>query len=80
MKKTTFLFVFSTYLPMFLIKFRAGELIGWEIEFRIQRVYTLHIFDRPCYPKSNIKVDLDTNFRDKLNTYFYEIWSYFGPH
>ena len=27
-KKTTFLFVFLTYLPMFLLKFRSGELIG----------------------------------------------------
>ena len=29
--KTTFLFVFLTYLPVFLLKFRSGELIGWEL-------------------------------------------------
>ena len=27
-KKTTFLFVFLTYLPVFLLKFRSGELVG----------------------------------------------------
>ena len=27
-KKPTFLFVFSTYLPVFLLKFRSGELVG----------------------------------------------------
>ena len=31
MKKTTFLFVFLTYLPMFLLKFRARELVGYVI-------------------------------------------------
>ena len=51
-KKTTFLFVFSTYLPMFLLKFRSRELIGCEIKFRIQRVPTRHTFDGPCYPKN----------------------------
>ena len=33
MKKTTFLFIFSTYLPLFLLKFRAGELVGCGIKF-----------------------------------------------
>ena len=51
-KKTTFLFVFSTYLIMFLLKFRSGELIGWGIWFHIQRVPTLHTFDGPRYPKN----------------------------
>ena len=27
MKKTTFLFVFSTYIPVFLLKFQSGELV-----------------------------------------------------
>ena len=27
-KKTTFLFVFLTYIPVFLLKFRSGELVG----------------------------------------------------
>ena len=35
-KKTTFFFVFSTYIPVFLLKFRLGELIGCGIKFCIQ--------------------------------------------
>ena len=45
------MFVFSTYIPMFLLKFREGGLVGCIIKFCIQRVPTLHIFDRPHYPK-----------------------------
>ena len=51
-KKTTFLFVFSTYLPVFLLKFRLGELVVCRTKFRIQRVPTRHTFDRPLYPKN----------------------------
>ena len=51
-KKTTFLFVFLTYLPVFLLKFRLGELVGCRIKFRIQRVPTRHTFEGPCYPKN----------------------------
>ena len=50
-KKLHFLFLFSTYLPMLLLKFRSGEVIGCGIWFRIQRVPTLHTFDGPLYPK-----------------------------
>ena len=46
------MFVFSTYLIVFLLKFRSGELDGCGIWFRIQRVPTLHTFDGPLYPKS----------------------------
>ena len=53
-KKTTFLFVFLTHIPMFLLKFRSRELVGCRIKFRIQRVSTRHTFDGPCYPKNNI--------------------------
>ena len=35
-KKPIFLFVFSTYLPVFLLKFRSGELFGCRIKLRIQ--------------------------------------------
>ena len=49
-KKTTFLFVFLTYLPMFLLKFQSGELVGCGIKFRIQQVPTQHTFDGPYYP------------------------------
>ena len=43
-KKTIFLFVFSTYLPVFLLKFRSGELLGCRIWFRIQRDLLLRIW------------------------------------
>ena len=46
------MFVFLTYLPVFLLKFRSGELVGCGIKFRIQRVPTQHTFDRPCCPKN----------------------------
>ena len=46
------MFVFSTYLIVFLLKFRSGELVGCGIWFRIQRVPTLHTFDGPRYPKN----------------------------
>ena len=52
-KKLLFLFVFSTYLPVILIKFRSGYLIGCEIKFRIQQVPIRHTFDEPRYPKNN---------------------------
>ena len=43
-KKLYFLFVFLTYLLVFLLKFRSGELIGCVIWFSIQWVPTLHTF------------------------------------
>ena len=51
-KKTTFLFVFFTYLRVFLLKLRSGELVRSKIKLCIQRVPTLHTFDGPCYPKN----------------------------
>ena len=51
-KNTTFLFVFLTYLPVFLLKFWSGELVGCIIKFRIQRVATQHTFNKPHYPKN----------------------------
>ena len=52
-KKTTFLFVFSAYLPIFVLKFRSRELDGCGIKFYIQQVPTLHTFDGPRYPNNN---------------------------
>ena len=46
------LFVFLTYLLVFLLKFRSGELVGCGIKFRIQRVPTRHTFDGLRYPKT----------------------------
>ena len=51
-KKNFFLFVFLTYLPVFLLKFRLGELVGCGIKLRIQQVPTRHTFDGPRYPKN----------------------------
>ena len=51
-KKTIFLFVFSTYLTMFLLKFQSGELVRCGIKFCIQRVPTWHTFYGPRYPKN----------------------------
>ena len=51
-QKLFFLFVFSAYLPVFLLKFRSRELVGCGIKFCIQRVPTRHTFDGPRYPKN----------------------------
>ena len=51
-KKTTFLFVFLTYLPMFLLKFKSGELFGCIIKCLIQPVPTWNTFDKPLYRKN----------------------------
>ena len=51
-KKLLFLFVFSTYLPVLLPKFRLGELVGCIIKFRVQQVPTRSTFDGPYYPKN----------------------------
>ena len=46
------MFIFLTYLPMVLLKFWPGEIVGCGIKFQIQRVPTQHTFDGPCYPKN----------------------------
>ena len=51
-KKTTLLFVFSTYLPIFLLKFWSRELPECEIKFCIQWVPTQNTFYGPLYPKN----------------------------
>ena len=66
-KKLLFLFVFSTYLPFFLLKFRSGELVGCEIKFRIQRVPTWHTFNGPRYPKNK-----------KSSSHFFQVFLIFG--
>ena len=66
-KKLLFLFVFSTYLPVFLLKFRSGEHVGCRIKFCIQRVLTRHTFDGPLYPKNKTymkKRDADVKYAE----------------
>ena len=41
-KKLLFLFVFSTYLPVFLLKFQLGELPGCKIKLHIQQIPARH--------------------------------------
>ena len=43
-KKLLFLFVFLTYLPIFLLKFGSGELVGLEIKFCIQWALPIEIW------------------------------------
>ena len=51
-KKLLNVFVFSTYIIVFLLKFQLRELVGYGIWLCMQRVPTLHTFDGPCYPKN----------------------------
>ena len=74
-KETTFLFVFSTYLPVFLLKFRSGELVGCGIKFFIQRVTTWHSFEGPRYPKN--KKYLKKHDDDIIITFF-QVFLVFG--
>ena len=75
-KKIPFLFVFSTYLLVFLFKFRSGKLFGCGIKFRIQRVPTRHTFDRPRYPKN--KKYLKKWNDDDIIIPFFQVFLVFG--
>ena len=70
-KEKPFFFVFLTYLPVFFLKFRSGELIGFEIKFCIQRVPTRHTFEGPRYPKK--KKYLKKRDDDVIITFFSSI-------
>ena len=74
-KKLLFVFVFSTYLPVFLLKFRSGELVGCGIWFRIQRVPTLHTFDGPRYPKNK---KYQKKCDDDIIITFFQVFLVFG--
>ena len=73
--KTTFLFVFLTYLSVFLFKFRMGELVGCRIKFRIQQVPTLHTFDGPRYPKNKKYLE---KYDDDVIITFFQVFLVFG--
>ena len=75
-KKTTFLFVFSTYLPVFLLKSQSGELVGCGTKLRIQRVPTWHTFDGPHCPKN--KKYLKKCDDDIIITFFSSISYFWG--
>ena len=54
-KKLFFLFVFSTYLHVFLLKFRSGELVGCRIKFHIQRALLIEIWVKTHGDMSKIR-------------------------
>ena len=74
-KKTTFLFVFLTYLPVFLLKFKLGELVGCRIKFCIQQAPTRHTFDRPHYPKNK---KYPKKHDDDIIITFFQVFLIFG--
>ena len=74
-KKLHFLFVFSTYLPMFILKFWSGELVGCRIKFCIQGVPTWNNFDRPHYPKRNKYLKVCD---DDIIITFFQVFLVFG--
>ena len=67
-KKLLFLFVFLTYLPMFLLKFQSKELVGCRIKLCIQRVPNQHTFYGSHYPKN--KKYLKKRDDDVIITFF----------
>ena len=54
-KNLLFLFVFSTYLPVFLLKFRSGDLVGCRIWFHIQRDLPIKIWVKTQGDMSKIR-------------------------
>ena len=74
-KKLLFVFVFSTYLPVFLLKFRSRELVGCGIWFWMRNLI-LHTFDGPCYPKN--KKYLKKCDDDVIITFFPGISCFWG--
>ena len=69
------MFVFLTYLPVFLLKFRSGEIIGCRIKFHIQRVPTRHTFDGPHYPKNKKYLK---KWNDDVIIPFFQVFLVFG--
>ena len=74
-KKTSFLFVFLTYIPVFLLKFRSGELVGCGIKFCTQRVSTRHTFDGPHDPKNKKYLK---KWNDDIIIPFFQVFIVFG--
>ena len=73
-KKTSFLFVFSTYLPVFFLKFQSGELVGCRIKLRIQRVPNRHAFDGPSSHFSGIYCFWGSGVRQKYSEWVLVGW------
>ena len=69
------MFVFLTYLRVFLLKFRSEELFACRLKFRIQQVPTLHTFDGPRYPK---KKKYLKKHDDDITITFFQVFLVFG--
>ena len=68
-KNLLFVFVFLTYLPVFLLKFQSGELVGCGIWFCIQRVPTMHTFHYNIWTQnSTIESDVIRHFARMCQT------------
>ena len=74
-KKTTFFIVFLTYLPVYLLKFRSGDLVGCGIKLRIQLVPTQHTFYGPLYRKNKKYLK---KWNDDVIILFFQVFLVFG--
>ena len=74
-KKLPFLFVFSTYLPVFSLKFWSRELGGCGIKFHIQWVPTWNTFDAPLYPQNKKYLKMRD---DDVITMFFQVFLVLG--
>ena len=74
-KKLLFLFVFLTYLPIFLLKFRSGDLVGCGIKLCIQWVPTWHTFYGPRYLKNKKYLK---NVMMMSSSHFFHVFLVFG--
>ena len=61
---------------MCLLKFQLEDIVGCEINFRIQQVPTRHTFDGPCYPQK--KKYLKKRDDDVIITFFSGISCFWG--
>ena len=74
-KKLLVFFVFSTYLPLFLLKFQSGKLVGCRIKLCIKQVPNRHTFDGPHYPKTR---NTWKNVMMMSSSRFFQIFLVFG--
>ena len=73
-KKLLF-FVFSIYLPVFLLKFWSRDLVGCGIKFCIQWVPIWNTFDRLFYPKNKKYLK---KHADDIIIMFFQVFIVFG--
>ena len=74
-RKLLFLFIFSTYLIVFLLKFRSRELVGCGIKFYIQRVPLKILLMDPTTPKTR---NTWKNVMMTSSSRFFQVFLIFG--